>query len=225
MLLALSNLSLLTVGFSTWVTESVSASSRLQGPNVTVGQVKENKTIDKGIYYVFGSEYAFDYFALVNDTKTDYVCTKPRLGFQVKICPSELEDAISQSSLNKLMIDINVSYQTEDDFDMFSPSNPNTNPPSAFVFSLNEQPEYTYFSESIDTSYASGYGSLSAKVLLYEPDENDLLEFTKVFSLNSDSQFTFYDVYLPFELKDTFDYDAYQKLTFSYSVSLKTMRA
>lgn len=229
-LLLFSNISLVSVGFSSWVTGSLGASNASANVVTSVGNVKENITIEDNIYYVFDSEYAFEYFSIVDGEKVQDVCTSSRLGFRIKLCSSQLEKAINQlkPKPSQLWIDINVSYETQNDFDMFSSDNTNVVVPSEFVFSLEDNPEYTFKSNELQSSYSKradkNYGLISSRTLLYEEGENSLLEFTKTFSIKGEDEYTFYNVYLPFELKDSFFFESYKTLSFTFSVSLNRQR-
>ena len=229
-LLLLSNISLASVGFSSWVTGSSGSSHASTIIVASIGNVKDDITIENYIYYVFDSEYAFEYFSIVDGEDVRDICTSSRLGFRIKLCSSELEKAIAKLSPkpSELWIDINVSYETTDDFDMFSKNNANAVVPSGFVFSLEENPEYVFASDELEASYSKGtdknYGLIASRTLLFEEGENSLLEFTKTFSTKSGTEYTFYNVYLPFELKDSFSFENYKKLSFSFSVSLNRQR-
>ena len=152
------------------------------------------------------------------------------MGFRIKLCSSQLEKAINQLKPKplQLWIDINVSYETTKDFDMFSNGNANAIVPSEFVFSLEDNPEYVFKSNELQSSYSKGtdknYGLISSRTLLYEEGENSLLEFTKTFSIKGADEYTFYNVYLPFELKDSFSFESYKTLLFTFSVSLNRQR-
>ena len=226
-LLLLSNISLVSVGFSSWITGSVSALANIA---TSVGNVKDNITIEDNIYYVFDSEYAFEYFSIIDGENVQDVCTSTRLGFRIKLCASKLEKAISQLSPkpSQLWIDANVSYETTEDFDMFSSDNVNAVVPSELVYSLEDNSEYVFKSAGLQSSYTreadKNYGSISSKTLLYEEGENSLLEFTKTFSIKEAGEYTFYNVYLPFELKESFSFESYKALSFSFSVSLNQQR-
>lgn len=158
------------------------------------------------------------------------ICTSSRLGFRIKLRSSQLEAAINKLSPkpSQLWIDINVSYETADDFDMFSDGNSNAIVPGEFVFSLEDNPEYTFRSNELRASYSKGdsknFGLISSRTLLYEAGENSLLEFTKTFSIKEPAEYTFYNVYLPFELKDGFSFESYKKVSFAFSVSLNRQR-
>lgn len=67
-LIYFSMFSIIGIGFSSWV--SVNNYNSNSDVNVNVGEVKENLTINEGIYYIFKSEYAFDYFK-INKNNTD----------------------------------------------------------------------------------------------------------------------------------------------------------
>lgn len=111
---------------------------------------------------------------------------------------------------------------------MFSNGNANAIVPSEFVFSLEDNPEYVFKSNELQSSYSKGteknYGLISSRTLLYEEGENSLLEFTKTFSIKGADDYTFYNVYLPFELKDSFSFESYKTLLFTFSVSLNRQR-
>lgn len=229
-LLFLSNISLISLGFSSWMVSAESRKYTVGNINVAVGNVKENLTISKGIFYIFKSEYAFKYFYKTDGTTNEYVCTEPRLGFKVKINPTELSDEIQKLSPkpSQLYVDTRISYTTSADFDMVSGSNTNAIAPGHLVYSLVDRPEYIFESENTACSYSHGSGdntgSISARTLLYEDGENSLLEFTKNFSVKGQNEYTYFNVYLPFELKSGFSFEDYKNLTFDFSVSLNMRR-
>ena len=228
-LLSFCNISLLTIGFSSWLVlpQAINAGD----VNVIVGNIKGGSPIqEEGVFYRFQSEYAFKYFYKTNGTTNEYICNDPRLGFQVIVNSDTLTNAINNDSPkpSSLYIETSISYTSANDFDMFSNGSTNTNTvsPKKQIFSLMDRPEYTFESEDTECSYthgSDGYkGTISAKTLLYEDGENSLLEFTKMFSLSD--QDTIYNVYFPFEIKEGFSFEDYKGLTFDISVNLKVNR-
>lgn len=229
-LLFLSNISLISLGFSSWVIGAENQQYTIGNVIASVGDVKENITIKQGVFYIFKSEYAFNYYTITSGADKRYVCTQPRIGFQIKINPSELTSAINNlsSKPNQLFIDVALSYTTPNDFDMFSSSNSNAVSPENLVFSLIDKPEYSFESEELSSSYTSGEGentgTISSRTVLYKEGDNSLLEFTKTFSIKSENEYTYFDVYYPFELKDSFSFENYISLSFDWSVSLDWRR-
>lgn len=198
--------------------------------NVAVGNVKPNITINDGIYYIFKSEYTFSYFYKTDGTTNEYFCKEPRLGFKIRINPDTLSSEIGKLSPkpSQLYVDTVISYTTTKNFDMVSNGNPNTVAPKHLVYSLVDRPEYTFESEDTVCSYHSSgdgnTGSITARTLLYEDGENSLLEFTKNFSIQEKNKDTYFNVFLPFELKKGFPFEDYKSLTFDFSVSLNTRK-
>lgn len=198
--------------------------------NVSVGNVKPNITIDEGIFYIFQSEYTFSYFYKTDGTTNEYFCKEPRLGFKIRINPDTLSSEIGKLSPkpSQLYVDTVISYTTTKNFDMVSDGNPNTISPKHLVYSLVDRPEYTFESEDTVCSYHSSNngntGSVTARTLLYEDGENSLLEFTKSFSIQAESKDTYFNVFLPFELKNGFPFEDYKTLTFDFSISLNQQR-
>ena len=230
-LLSLCNISLLTIGFSSWLVlpQTINAGD----VNVIVGNIKGGSPIqEEGVFYRFQSEYAFKYFYKTNGTTNEYICNDPRLGFQVIVNSDHLTNAINKDSPkpSSLYIETSISYTSANDFDMFSNGSTNTNTvsPKKQIFSLMDRPEYTFESEDTECSYthgSDGYkGTISAKTLLYEDGENSLLEFTKMFSLSDQNKDTIYNVYFPFEIKEGFSFEDYKGLTFDISVNLTVKR-
>ena len=107
----------------------------------------------------------------------------------------------SQDVLCKLILtfDININYQSDTNFDMFSLNNENTIVNNTFIFSMIEKPEYTFNSLDISSSFINSKGNINAKALLYSDTKISLLEFTQELTNKDD---TYFNVYLPFILKD-----------------------
>ncbi len=220
-LIYFSMFSIIGIGFSSWV--SVNNNSSNSDVNVNVGEVKENLTINEGIYYIFKSEYAFDYFKINKNNTDEYVCSSSNIGFKIKITLSKLIEAINllKTKPSNLYIDININYQSDTNFDMFSLNNENTIVNNTFIFSMIEKPEYTFNSLDISSSFINSKGNINAKALLYSDTKISLLEFTQELTNKDD---TYFNVYLPFILKDNFSFIEYEKLSFNFSVSLNMIR-
>ena len=122
---------------------------------------------------------------------------------------------------SNLYIDININYQSDTNFDMFSLNNENTIVNNTFIFSMIEKPEYTFNSLDISSSFINSKGNINAKALLYSDTKISLLEFTQELTNKDD---TYFNVYLPFILKDNFPFVEYEKLSFNFSVSLNMIR-
>lgn len=214
--------SLIGVGFSSYLIEGNNNSGK-SDVNINVGEVNKNLTINDGIYYVFKSEYAFDYFKIDSGQNTEYVCTSSNIGFKVKITLSKLIEAINllKNKQSNLYIDINISYQSNTNFDMFSTNNENTIVNDAFIFSMIEKPKYIYKSLNIDSSFINSNGNINARALLYSDSNVSLLDFTQELTNKED---IYFNVYLPFILKENFSFIEYEKLSFELSVSLNTIR-
>lgn len=230
-LLSLCSVSLLTIGFSSWLV--LPQAINVGDVNVIVGNIKGGSLIQEdGVFYRYKSEYAFKYFYKTNETTNEYICNDPRLGFQVIVNSDTLTNAINNDSPkpSSLYIETSISYTSANDFDMFSNGSTNTNTvsPKKQIFSLTDRPEYTFESEDTECSYthgSDGYkGTISARTLLYEDGENSLLEFTKMFSLSDQNKNTIYNVYFPFEIKEGFSFENYKGLTFDISVNLTVKR-
>lgn len=232
-MLFLTNLSLVLTGFSSWLLVGDSESTSVK-VNTSIGNIKDNITINQGVYYIFKSEYLFEYFYKTDiDTgENNYYCTNSKIGFKVKICPAELINAINSLSKkpSELYIDTQIQYKTVEEFDMFSnkATNTNTVTPNKMSFSLADKLEYTFFSDAVESNYMfadnENVGTIYARTLLFKEGENTLLEFTKNFSSKSESEYTYFDVYFPFQIKNSFSFDIYKNITFDFAVSLEVKR-
>lgn len=232
LLLSLCNLALFSLGFSSWATSTQVTGGGSASITAQVGGVNQDITINDGVFYVFGSEYSFDYYGISDGTNTTYYCSKPRIGFQIKLSPTVLQSTIDGLTVkpSSLYINTEISYSSSSDFDFVSVTNANATPPSYLECHLVKHPQYSFHSEEITTSYSqsgSSYlGKLSSKTLLYKSNDNSLLEFAKNLSMDADydSTYIYFDCYYEFEVFPGFDFAAYQSLTLDYSISLQTRR-
>lgn len=219
--------SIASIGFSSWI---LGNSNNEVSIDTSIGSVSENITISDGAFYIFNSQYAFDYYTFTDGTNNEYVSDNSRLGFKIKISPSIIEEQISNMERpGSLYIYTEIKYETTESFDMFTnlTSNINTKVPEYMKYCLSNNDSYYFYSEQVTSSFGSNNGIytclIQSKTLLYKLNEISLLEFIKNFAPSSG--YTYLDVYYEFELLQDFDFDAYKTLNLSFAVSLYEARS
>ena len=82
LLLSLCNLALFSLGFSSWATSTQVTGGGSASITAQVGGVNQDITINDGVFYVFGSEYSFDYYGISDDYSNVHYASESRRGGQ-----------------------------------------------------------------------------------------------------------------------------------------------
>ena len=221
--------SIASIGFSSWLIGGSNSDNEIN-IDTSIGSVGENITINDGAFYIFNSQYAFDYYEFIDGINYEYFVANSKIGFKIKISPSIIEEQLSLiSRTDSLYIYSMINYETTYDFDMFTnlESNSNTIAPKYLKYCLSNNNMYYFNSEQISSSFILKDNiytcSIQSKTLLYKLNELTLLEFVKNFSSSSD--YTYLDVFYEFEVKPNFNFDIYKTLNLSFSISLYEARS
>lgn len=212
--LTLSMVSLVSVGFSSWML--VGGATELGPIDVTVGNIQNGQEDLKGsAYFVKGSEKGFDTYSFDNSigySKTDFSC-------QLKIRP-DLMNGLFGNSEKEVQIGLTYNYRTSFDKNLFA--NADIQIPDSICFSISNSSNRKLYSvrkeiTSQQEANASTTHFLRYFTYLYSLDEPSLCDIASDFQKNN--EYVYIDITIPFLIKEGME-NMFKDVTFNFITNM-----